>query len=173
MIHLIGPGGAGKSTIGSLLAELSKCPFYDLDRRFEMDNGDIDAYIVRGYPAYANANVETYLRLDIDAPGVLALSSGFMTYPSNTHPRLPMLWKSITARPSTILLMPSLQLDECVAETIRRQQARPLTQRRTADQEEAVIRQRFPVYSALPVRRIATMRPPMEVAIEIAGLLDT
>jgi shikimate kinase len=34
MIPLIGPGGAGKSTIGALVAERLGVPFVDLDRHF-------------------------------------------------------------------------------------------------------------------------------------------
>ena len=41
MIRLIGPGGAGKSTIGALLAERLNVPFLDLDRHFAGRLGDI------------------------------------------------------------------------------------------------------------------------------------
>jgi len=45
MIRLIGPGGAGKSTIGALLAERLDVPFVDLDRHFAARIGDISEYI--------------------------------------------------------------------------------------------------------------------------------
>ncbi len=54
MIRLIGPGGAGKSTIGALLAERLNLPFLDLDRHLASRVGDISDYINRhGYNAYA------------------------------------------------------------------------------------------------------------------------
>jgi shikimate kinase len=175
MIHLIGPGGAGKSTTGALLADTLGCSLYDLDRRFEIQHGDIDEYIRRhGYLAYAEANVETYRQIDIGTPGVFVVSSGFMTYPSDVHPQLPTARNVIIHHPSTVLLLPSLDLEACVAETVRRQQTRPLAQRRTAAREEEVIRQRFLVYSGLAVRTVTTMRSPPDVVAEIlASLIDS
>ncbi len=53
MIRLTGPGGAGKSTIGALLAERLGVVFVDLDRQFASRVGDISEYIDRhGYDAY-------------------------------------------------------------------------------------------------------------------------
>lgn len=83
MIRLIGPGGAGKSTIGALLAQRLNVPFLDLDRHLAGRVGDISEYINRhGYDAYARENVEAYCSLFRGGvrPNVLALSSGFMTY---------------------------------------------------------------------------------------------
>jgi hypothetical protein len=88
MIRLIGPGGAGKSTIGALLAERLDVAFLDLDRHFAGRVGDISEYIGRhGYDAYARENVEAYCSLFRGGirPDVVALSSGFMTYASDTH----------------------------------------------------------------------------------------
>ena len=86
MVRLVGPG---KSTIGAFLAERLEVAFLDLDRRFTGGVGDISEYIGRhGYDAYARENVETYCSLfrgDI-RPGVVALSSGFMTYAHHVHP---------------------------------------------------------------------------------------
>ena len=59
MIRLIGPGGAGKSTIGALLAERLDIAFLDLDRHLVGRVGDISEYIGRhGYDDYARENVE-------------------------------------------------------------------------------------------------------------------
>ena len=61
MIRLIGPGGAGKSTIGALLAERLNVPFLDLDRHLDGRVGDISEYINRHeYDAYSRENVEAY-----------------------------------------------------------------------------------------------------------------
>jgi shikimate kinase len=170
MIHLVGPGGAGKSTTGVILAELLRCPLLDLDRLFEERHGDIDAYITRrGYAAYARQNVATYGEIDTEGPGVFALSSGFMTYPDDLHPELSRIRRSIAALPTTVVLLPSLDLEECVAETVRRQRARALAQHRTDAREEEVIRERFPAYVALPARKVTTMRPAADLAAEIAA----
>jgi shikimate kinase len=171
MIHVIGPGGAGKSTTGEIVAELLGCPFHDLDRLFEKRHGNIDDFIaLRGYAAYAWGNVETYQEIEASRPAVLALSSGFMTYPDDAHPRLPTIRQAIATLSSTVVLLPSLDLEECVVETLRRQRARPLAHHRTDAREAEVIRQRFPVYVALQARKITTMRPPAEIAAEIAAL---
>ncbi|GAC1467144.1 MAG: hypothetical protein PVSMB1_16260 [Gemmatimonadaceae bacterium] len=64
MLRLIGPGGAGKSTTGALLAERLNVPFLDLDRHLAGRVGDITEYINRhGYDAYARENVEAYCSL--------------------------------------------------------------------------------------------------------------
>ncbi len=173
MIHLIGPGGAGKSTTGPIVADLLRCPFYDLDRIFETRHGNIDELIrLQGYDAYARLNVETYCVIVRNGLAVLATSSGFMTYPADTHPDLLAIHQAIAEQPSTFVLLPSLDLEECVSETLRRQRVRPLAQHRTDGREEAVIRERFPTYMALPAKKIPTMRPPAEIAAEIVTLLD-
>ena len=81
MIRLIGPGGAGKSTIGALLAERLDVTFLDLDRHLVGRVGDISQYITRhGYEAYVRQNLEAYCSVFREGvrPGVVALSSGFM-----------------------------------------------------------------------------------------------
>lgn len=63
-IRLIGPGGAGKSTIGALLAERLEIAFVDLDQHLAGRVGDISKYIGwHGYDVYAPKNVETYCLL--------------------------------------------------------------------------------------------------------------
>src|SRR5256885_1925951 len=137
VIHLIGPGGAGKSTVAPSVAALLQAPTLDLDRAFEAEHGDIDDFIeARGYPAYAAANVETYLAHRPSRLAVVVLSSGFMVYPEGLHPAVGEVQRQIAAAPSTVLLLPSLDLETCVAETVRRQATRPLSIRRSAAREE-------------------------------------
>jgi shikimate kinase len=166
-ITLIGPGGAGKSTVGVLIAKRLGMAFVDLDQRFVTRAGDISEYIDRfGYTAYARENVETYdWLLREGGRSVAALSSGFMTYPRDIHPQYARLRQSIEENPMTFMLIPSLNRDICVAETVRRQLARPFA--RSAGREEVVIRERFPIYVGLRARKIETMRPVTAVVNEL------
>jgi shikimate kinase len=173
MIRLIGPGGAGKSSTGSLLAERLGARFVDLDERFGATVGDISEHIgSHGYGAYAARNVRVYADVVRGAAGeewVLALSSGFMTYPEDIHPAYARFRRHIAASPTTFVLLPSLDLETCVAETVRRQLGRPFS--RSAECEEQVIRARFALYRGLPVTTIETMRPVAEVVEAVAAIV--
>lgn len=172
MIHLIGPGGAGKTTAGARLAGRVNRPFVDLDHRLLAVHGDISAFIARhGYVGYARRNVETYLTQVAtgDPRAVVALSSGFMTYTDDIHEDYVRLRTAIACSPATFVLLPSLDLETCVQEIVRRQAMRAFGG--SAAQEETVIRERFPIYMAVPARKIETMRSPDEVAAEIAAAL--
>jgi shikimate kinase len=172
VITLIGPGGAGKTTVALLLAERLRLRAVDLDRLFAERAGDISEYIKQfGYDVYARQNVETYrltLQEGIDGT-VVALSSGFMTYSQGIHPDYPRLRRDIEQSPTTLVLVPSLDRELCVAETVRRQLARPFARSRAA--ENAVIRARFTLYVGLPPRKIETMKPLSLVADEICKLM--
>src|SRR4051812_8049117 len=173
MIRLIGPGGAGKSTIGALLAERLGVPFVDLDRHFTDRVGDISGYIGQHrYDAYARENVEPYCSLfrGDTRPDVVALSSGFMTYSSDAHPEYACVRREIEECTQTFVLLPSLDRELCVAETVRRQVARPFG--RSPEREESVIRARFEIYAALPLRKVETMRASEVIVDEILAALS-
>jgi shikimate kinase len=171
MIRLIGPGGAGKSTIGALLAARLDVAFVDLDRHVAGRVGDISEYIGRhGYDAYARENVDAYCSLSRGGirHDVVALSSGFMTYARETHREYERVRRELAECSHTFVLLPSLDRELCVAETVRRQVARPFG--RSPEREEAVIRERFEIYMALPLRKVVTMRPTAAIVDEILGL---
>jgi shikimate kinase len=169
-VTLIGPGGAGKTTAGILIAERLGIAFADLDRWFECRAGGISEYIEQfGYHAYARGNVEAYRSLinDGGAHCVAALSSGFMTYPRDVHPEYARLRRDIDRSPTTFVLLPSVEVNRCVAETVRRQLTRSFA--RSAEREESVIRERFAIYLGLRARKIETMRPVAAIVDEVVS----
>ena len=172
MIHLVGPGGAGKSTAGPVLAGRLGRRFHDLDREFERRHAGIDTFIgARGYGAYARENVAVYLELaSRTADAVLALSSGFMVYPDSVHPGYATVRDAIARSSTTVVLLPSFDVETCVAETVRRQLGRALS-RRSAAREEAVIRERFGRYMSLPALKVETMRSVHELVEDIHSRL--
>ena len=83
MIFLVGPGGAGKSSVGPLLADLLQVTFVDLDTEFCGEVADIPTYIrERGYRAYCEANAVLAESIVNGSSGdlVLATSSGFLVH---------------------------------------------------------------------------------------------
>ena len=172
-VTLIGPGGAGKSTVGALIGPRLGIPFVDLDQCFRTRSGDIGAYIDRvGYHCYARENVETYESLlhDGSGPFVAALSSGFMTYPADIHPGYARLRHRIEESPTTFVLIPSRDSETCVAETVRRQLARPFS--RSAAQEEQVIHGRFGIYRNVGARQFETNRPIDAIVDDVCAQLS-
>jgi shikimate kinase len=172
MIHLVGPGGAGKTTAGAVLAKRLGFPFVDLDAEFVACSGDISAYLdTHGYEAYAARNVSLYSALfgEPGRPDVVTLSSGFMTYRDDVHAGYARWRQRIASSNSTFVLLPSLDLENCVAETARRQLLRPFA--REAEREEQVIRTRFATYAGLPARKVETMRPVDAVVAELLTLV--
>jgi len=173
MVLLVGPGGSGKSTTGAILAARLGVSFVDLDRYFSEQVGDVSEFIQEhGYDKYAKANIENYCSLlcHENWPGVMALSSGFMTYELDAHPEYFRVRSDVEGCPTTFALLPSFDREVCVSETVRRQITRPFG--RSAVREEAVIRARFEVYKAMPVRRVETMRPVNAVVDELVAALQ-
>jgi shikimate kinase len=169
-IHLVGPGGAGKSTVGFALATRLGIAFIDLDMQFKAGAGDITVYLhANGYRAYAERNVRVYLeaRASLQESAVLALSSGFMMYDPDVHPAYVELRAQIAGDPMTFVLLPSFDYEACVRETVRRQVSRPFS--RSADREEEVIRQRFGQYHQLPATKVETLQPVDAVVDDLLG----
>lgn len=172
MIRLVGPGGAGRSTAGAILAQRLGVSLIDLDEEFIANVGDISLYIEEhGYDAYCERNVNLYLSFaaPVDSNSVLVLSSGFMTYLSGIHPAYETCRHAIATDASTFVLLPSLDCEICVAETVRRQRMRPFA--RSDEREEEVIRTRFPIYVSIPATKVETMRPISDVVDQlVAGI---
>jgi shikimate kinase len=103
-----------------------------------------------------------------DAPGSCRVVFGLHDA-GDIHPAYARVRREIEQHPNTFVLLPSLDGEACVAETVRRQIARPFG--RSSTREEAVIRARFEIYMAVPARKIETMRPVAAAVDEIVGIL--
>jgi len=86
------------------------------------------------------------------------------------NPEYPRVRRDLERHPNTFVLLPSLDRDVCIAETVRRQIARPFG--RSSAKEEAVIQARFEVYMSVPGRKIETMRPTSAAIDEIVAALS-
>src|SRR5262245_10385369 len=103
--------------------------------------------------------------------GVIALSSGFMVYRETVHPSYAALRWHICQSRTTFVLLPSLDLEACVDEIVRRQVARPIG--RSPEREEAVIRDRYAIYMAIPAIKIETMRPVTKIVEQMMARLSS
>ncbi|WP_420211183.1 shikimate kinase [Burkholderia aenigmatica] len=168
-VHLIGPGGAGKTTVGEIVAARLNWRFVDVDRCFLAAHGNIADFIrERGYAEYASHNVRLYeqLRRGMSAPTICAVSSGFMLYPDDVAPAYPALRRDIEADGFTALLLPSFDLERCANLIVARQVSRPYLHANEAD-ETRKIRARFPAFMRLNCKRFASDGPPEHVAADI------
>ncbi|MDF3834065.1 shikimate kinase [Cupriavidus basilensis] len=169
VLHLVGPGGAGKTSVGPVLAQRLGWQFVDLDERFMSFEGNIGAFIAtRGYAAYARQNIAVYreVRSSLAAPTVLALSSGFLTYPEDVDHEYQALRCSIESDALTSLLLPAFELEPCVEIIVQRQLSRPYLPGDRAS-EARRIRERFPKFMALSCARFRSDAAPDKTASQI------
>jgi len=77
-IILIGPPGAGKSTIGKQLARSLSCSFTDTDDMIETQTGSTisQIFIDQGEPWFRDLELEVVLKAIADIDGVLSLGGG-------------------------------------------------------------------------------------------------
>ena len=81
--------GAGKSTIGGLLAARRACPLIDLDQRVERISGrTIPELFAEGEPEF-RAQERAALRSLLGEPGFCGSASVVATYPSPPSPARP------------------------------------------------------------------------------------
>jgi len=173
VLQLVGPGGAGKTTVGSELALQLGWQFVDLDREFMSREGDISGYMAaHGYVGYARRNLALHVQLRgaFTAPTVHALSSGFMTYPADMDASYASIRAAVEFDALTLVLLPSFEMETCVEAIVRRQLSRPYLPGNAAS-EEARIRQRFPVFMALRCARFLNDGAPEEAAMRIASFV--
>ena len=175
IIHLIGLGGAGKTTTGKLLSKIMNIPYFDLDEYFIERVGDIAKFInSNGYNTYAKRNVELYIQLKQSliegSQSIFIFSSGFMTYSENTTVEYSELKQNIEHDSFTFLLMPSLDINECIEIIVKRQLNRSYLQT-TVEKEEGKVRKRFEIYKNFGCHNVLTNQSVDRVVWDVRAII--
>jgi shikimate kinase len=125
ILLLIGPGGAGKSSLGSELAPLLNRRLVDLDHEFCRRVEDITTFMRReGYEHYEIENSALAARIAAEAmcPTILVASSRFLT---NDNPETALKEnRSLLEACYPVCLLPSRELERAVNIIVERQLAR-------------------------------------------------
>lgn len=141
-IYLIGPMGAGKSSIGLQLAKISGLPFFDSDRELEKRAGvDIDwIYDIEGSDGLHERERDTILELIQNTPILLSTGGGSVT--------IPEVYDALDHTGIVIYLKVPFRAQ--LQRTTRRPQGRPLL---AGPDHEAILKelnqQREPLYEKL------------------------
>lgn len=158
-IYLLGPGGAGKSTLGPLIARELAMPSIDLDHEFCRRVENIGEFIARnGYATYRAQNLELAQLLVAKAPEpfVFIASSGFLAAAKNTAGRQEA--DRLIKGGYRIVLVPSLDISTSTSVIVERQLKRGYGLQR--DSEEKKSRERFEIYCNIGDAIVASFGDP-------------
>jgi len=158
---LIGPPGAGKSSVGRQLAKLWECEIFDSDAEIERISGKkiADIFADDGEPAFRAIEKEVVLSALKSQGGVIALGGGSVLdqdvsdyLQSNS---LPVVYLEVTISQA--------------APRVGFNKERPLLAMNPRQQWMQLMDKRRPIYESLATRSFNTdNRKPAEVAREIA-----
>jgi XRE family aerobic/anaerobic benzoate catabolism transcriptional regulator len=160
-VALIGLRGAGKSTVGPILAKRLKTDFIELDRRVEeiagMSLGEI--FATHGESYYRELQRESALQLLNTSPGCLFVPGGSVVTDSET-------WESIKRRCFTVWLHATPA--EFMKRMRRQGDLRPMQGRPSAMEElKALLARREPLYAESRLKIRTTGKTPAAVASRI------
>jgi shikimate kinase len=163
-IILIGPPGAGKSTIGKQLARTLNCSFTDTDEIIEAQTGSTISkiFIDQGEPRFRELEVEVVLKAVEEIDGVLSLGGGApLSQPAQE------LLQSIST--------PIIFLDVSLATAAPRvgfNRDRPLLLNNPRAAWQTLMEQRRPIYESVATHIVAVDGlTPREVAGKISEIL--
>ena len=161
---LIGPPGAGKSSVGRQLAKLLQCEILDTDLEIEKRSGKkiSDIFTEDGEPAFRAIEKKVVIEALTEATGVVALGGGSVLDPDVSD----LLKKSG---------LPVAYLQVSISQAAPRvgfNKERPLLTINPRQQWMALMEVRRPIYESLSTLVKPTdNRKPIEVAQEIISAL--
>lgn len=159
---LIGPPGAGKTTIGEALAAELDVPFHDTDAAIEADQGCSisDIFVLEGEPAFRALERAEVARAVAAEHGVIALGGG-----------APMDAETQTVLADQLVVF----LDVTIADAAKRvgfDGSRPLLVINPRASWTKLMNERRPTYEQVATHRITTAgRPVADIVSEIVELL--
>ncbi|WP_347331485.1 shikimate kinase AroK [Marinimicrobium locisalis] len=163
-VFLVGPMGAGKSTIGRLLAAELKVPFYDSDRVIEERTGADIPWIfdVEGEAGFRDRESAVLAELAEEPAAVIATGGGIILRPINGE---------VMHRSGRVCYL-TASLEQLVERTAK-DKKRPLLQVDNPRQKIIdLLNQRDPLYREVADWVVSTdRRPPKAVARDIAERL--
>jgi shikimate kinase len=164
VVVLVGPPGAGKSTVGQLLAERLGTDLHDTDAAIEARVGKSisDIFVDDGEPVFRELERTEVARALRAQRGVLALGGGAVMDPAT----------EVALAGHTVVF-----LDVAIADASKRvgfDRSRPLLSVNPRASWVAMMNARRATYERVATHRVDTAgRSAQDVAAEIAGLLET
>jgi shikimate kinase len=160
---LVGPPGAGKTTVGRALSRRLGVPLHDTDEAIEQAAGRSisDIFVDDGEPAFRDLERVEVTRALLEEPGIVALGGGAV-----------MDALTEAALDGHLVVF----LDVAIADASKRigfDRSRPLLSVNPRASWVAMMNARRPTYERVATHRVDTAgRAPGDIAEEIAGLLE-
>jgi XRE family aerobic/anaerobic benzoate catabolism transcriptional regulator len=164
-VALLGLRGAGKSTVGRLLAHELEVPFVELDRRVEELAGLslAELFELREPGAFERFEAEALERVLSEGERLVLATGGSLVTHAPTFLRLRETCRTVWLR---------AQPDEHYERVLAQGDRRPMRARPRAREElQRILAERVPLYSGCEHTVVTSGRTPAEVAAEIAALV--
>lgn len=170
VLFLLGPGGAGKSTLGRALSTHLGWSLIDLDLVFCEQIEIIGPFIARhGYERYREENLRLAERLvaSVPRPAIFVTSSGFLA--ADQQSRDYQDARALIATGYAVTVLPSLDVEQATDTVVARQLTRGFGF--THATEEPKFRTRFAIYKEEGDAQLIGVAPAPEMAATLTRAL--